>query len=1132
MDDLQKHLNYLQDALQVDVILALLQEIMMASTETQRNALFAEHPSLLGDATDSLLARFIQAQTNAQEREIFVQVRTFLRKCREVGPEQTIAALAQISSEPQIPSELWQQANDANALYQGSADKREIDQLVATWERILHHPAFHNTDLDMRIAAINNTGGAYFLRYQQTGEIEDLGRALKYLEEAVRLTPGGSAESPGRLSNLGLALRNYYIQTGDATFLERSLECLRQAVEQPTFSPSDQANHLNHLGMVLLDHYLHTGDLANLDQAIQAGEEAVGLIPLDSPGQASCLNNLGLVLRERYANTGNLDDLKRAIQAWEQAVERTPRSSPHLPAHFNNLGAGLVVHFERTGNLAHLRRAIWAQEQAVELTPPDSPDFPRHLNNLGSSLSGYFDRTEDLTILDRAINAIEQSVRKSPPASFDSPMFLNNLSGVLQSRYEITGNPGDLDKAIQAAQQAVSSVSPSSPERAMFLASLGNGLYGRYLLTKAMSDLDDAIQVYEEVVKQTPPDSPHRSRYLGNLGATLSHRYERTSKATDIIRAIESWKESIQCGSEVAVGSALHSAHNWANWAFNRQDWDDVIQAHQYASQAIGQLLQVQAIRQGKESWLKEIQGLSARVAYALACSNDASGAAVVLEQGQARLLTEALERDQAELATLQRTHPNLYGQYRQAAERMVQVESAEMHPERLAPGFNLAVEAQAARVDLDIAVAAIRRMPGYESFLKPTTFADIRRAVPIQAGVALVYLASTSRGSFSILVTTETAETVWLDFTMADLNALLMKREGDQIVGGYLPGQLMNVGLEEALTEMLPLLGTRIIAPIADRLRELSLNHAVLVPVGLLALLPLHAGLYSVREETVYFLDEFTVTYVPNARALARAQREAQQRNHTPYLVGVGNPLPHPQPLQAAQAELEEIATFFPESERQTFYGAAATKDVLLQTMPAGVYLHFSCHGLFNAESPLDSRLELSAQAPLTLREILYGEAQPIKARLAVLSACQSAISDYAHLPDELIGLPVGFLQAGVPGVVGTLWQVADLSTMLLMIKFYEFHLLGDSKQEQEPMSPSKALRQAQRWLRDINSAELAEYFEAHHQLNRGRQPAFPHMPEVVALAELWPFTLEDPTACPFKNQPYYWAPFIFVGV
>ncbi|MEF3274250.1 MAG: CHAT domain-containing protein [Chloroflexus sp.] len=68
----------------------------------------------------------------------------------------------------------------------------------------------------------------------------------------------------------------------------------------------------------------------------------------------------------------------------------------------------------------------------------------------------------------------------------------------------------------------------------------------------------------------------------------------------------------------------------------------------------------------------------------------------------------------------------------------------------------------------------------------------------------------------------------------------------------------------------------------------------------------------------------------------------------------------------------------------------------------------------------------------------------------MVVLSACQTAITDFQRLPDESIGLPGGFLQASVPAVVSTLWSIPDNGTALLM---YRFHLHGDPTLNDRPL-------------------------------------------------------------------------------
>jgi CHAT domain-containing protein len=72
-----------------------------------------------------------------------------------------------------------------------------------------------------------------------------------------------------------------------------------------------------------------------------------------------------------------------------------------------------------------------------------------------------------------------------------------------------------------------------------------------------------------------------------------------------------------------------------------------------------------------------------------------------------------------------------------------------------------------------------------------------------------------------------------------------------------------------------------------------------------------------------------------------------------------------------------------------------------------------------------------------LTLDEIFSLDLE--QCRLVTLSACETGLIDFKNTSDEYIGLPSGFLLAGSSSVVSSLWNVDDLSTSLLMIKFYQ---------------------------------------------------------------------------------------------
>ena len=124
----------------------------------------------------------------------------------------------------------------------------------------------------------------------------------------------------------------------------------------------------------------------------------------------------------------------------------------------------------------------------------------------------------------------------------------------------------------------------------------------------------------------------------------------------------------------------------------------------------------------------------------------------------------------------------------------------------------------------------------------------------------------------------------------------------------------------------------------------------------------------------------------------------------------------------------------------------------------------HFACHASADTGNPLESALLLAHDERLKLSDIM--KLTLLQPRLSFLSACETAIIG-ERLPDEVIGLHTALMQAGVPGVVGSLWAVLDESTALLVARFYDLW-------RNHGLSPPEALREAQKWLRDATNAEI----------------------------------------------------------
>lgn len=262
----------------------------------------------------------------------------------------------------------------------------------------------------------------------------------------------------------------------------------------------------------------------------------------------------------------------------------------------------------------------------------------------------------------------------------------------------------------------------------------------------------------------------------------------------------------------------------------------------------------------------------------------------------------------------------------------------------------------------------------------------------------------------------------------------------------------------QDTLDETVNWLWGTVMGRLTSLLKEQG-ESAVLIPVGQLALLPLHAAWTedpSKPTKRRYVLDELNISYAPSAHSLHRAILAAERPAEN--LLAIDNP---DGTLSYSGDEMGSVMDGF---ETVThLLGEIATVKKVKEEMQNAHVLHFATHGFSewqeaeHRDEAKQARLKL-ADGNLTLPDIFALDLN--WARLAVLSACETGVPSF-QLVDEMLGLPAGMLQAGVPGVVGSLWSVSDRSTALLMARFYRFW-------RKEGKTPQEALRQSQIWLRD----------------------------------------------------------------
>ncbi len=278
------------------------------------------------------------------------------------------------------------------------------------------------------------------------------------------------------------------------------------------------------------------------------------------------------------------------------------------------------------------------------------------------------------------------------------------------------------------------------------------------------------------------------------------------------------------------------------------------------------------------------------------------------------------------------------------------------------------------------------------------------------------------------------------------------------------------------------PFSGRKRLAIVASGALQLTPFAALPTPgSGPLTVKQLREGSYSA------LADEIEIVYLPSSSVLRRIRREKAQKSRPgKELALFFDPVFELNDRRLATAQVRSAGQrgpFFrlPATRREAMAiraipalanaevrlreGVAANKDSVLDpTLGDFRILHFATHGQLDAEEPSRSSLVMSfydeggqpIDGLLSLAEIAELDLNP---DLVVLSACETALGKDLR-GEGLISLARGFMFAGAPRVVATLWRVDDQSTAELMVDFYRAML-------QDKRAPASALRSAKLRLR-----------------------------------------------------------------
>ncbi|KAF8125428.1 CHAT domain-containing protein [Boletus edulis] len=996
---------------------------------------------------------------------------------------RVLGPLCSIINAPNALEDATNHGHSALSRYRKHGERRELERSIAEFERALNTclPNHH-----CRAAAESNLATAKFIHCRVDDTNTSFEIPLGLYRNALAARPVGHADHLSALIQLAAVYLARFEKQGDGLDGAQVEALLHEAIGLsstdshgnravafmlqlyvghgvgPASGQSLVESHSSlrltedpwNSSVQLLECFERYGDPADLQRAIGLLQKFVRSVSVWEDEHRAGLENLGVALLWRFKHVGELSDLVDAISTLRDAIDLTPHGHPDKPSRLSNLGHSFITRFDRLGELSDLEDAISALREAVDLTPDGHPDKPSCLNNLGLSLRARFKHLGELGDLEDAISTIRDAVVLTPDGHLDKPSRLNNLGISFITRFGRLGELSDLEDAISIHREAVDLTPDGHPDKPSRLSNLGNSFIARFERLGELRDLEDAISTLRDAVVLTPDGHPHKPGMLNSLGISFQARFERLGELSDLEDAISLYSHA----ASVPIGPIsvrLRASQNWISCA-RRIHHPSPLRAHSIATNLFPQL-----------AWI----GLSLTHRYAelkLGADVVREAAAAALDEGFPELAVEWLEQGRSivwgELLQLR-------GSYEQLSTHPDHVRTLrELSAALDDAGATQANRHRALAIERDKLLQEIRRLPGFERFLLPKDFPQLRASA--HSG-PVVMLNAAERRCDALIVLADVDHVIHVplpgfDFQWAarlqnTLRALLGHaritrfddRKGKLATGGG--------GSWESL---LSTLWNGIVKPVLDALAFSTLEDLSRIfwcPAGPFVFLPIHAaGLYGAHilaqssSPSTAASDGLRLLFVP--------QPPSDGQNH----------------LQGVARELKHISTVVessPSARTTLLESSVGTVEEVLGLMKDADWVHFACHGIQDAEKPTESGLCLANGRRLKISDII-GLSRS-RGGLAFLSACQTATGDEG-LSDEAIHIAAGMLFAGYGGVIGTMWSISDWHAPIAAREVYKYLFRNDTRPDHR--DAARALHEAVGILRESGEASFLTWLPFIH--------------------------------------------------
>jgi CHAT domain-containing protein/Tfp pilus assembly protein PilF len=923
-------------------------------------------------------------------------------------------------------------------------------------------------------------------------EIGNQQEALEYSTQALALAQAASdPRAEARALNAIAEVHNYF---GDKRksigYYEQALPLMRTSGDR-----AGEGNALNNLAVA----YSHTGEkpkaLALFGQAGQIFRELH-----DRRMIAEVAGNLGVTY-------DNLGEYQAALESHQQnlALKRELGEPGGQAIALNNIGTAY-------SGLGAYQKALNAYTEALEINR--SLDNRRSVAINLNNVAWVHDQLGDYR---RAVSFYQESLEivRALNDQQTIAVTLNNIAG-------IHARLGDYDKALQVYTEALSlrRVVGDTDGEANSLNNIGTTLARLARRNEAREPLQRALTIL-----RTSRNPYMLARTLTNLGALDRADGNYLQAAAHLDEAVEINRTiRFPNGEATALAELARVERSRGNYQVAHQRAESALSAFESVRLAVAS----PALRASFFASVRDIQELDIDILMRLHADHpeEGFGAAALFasERGRARSLLELLHESSAEI---RRGVDTALLERERELERTIALKAEQ----QTRSGKQTEDEASAAVKELDALATALERVqsriretsPQYAALTHPVplTLSEIQAKVLDDDTVLLQYGLGAEK-SFVWTVTTTSLDVFELprradiESAVRHLYDALMARN-QKPAGETTAARARRILQADQAYSSAAATATRmLLGSVASRIKG---KRLLIVGEGVLQYLPFAAlpepGTSESGKASPLIANHEIIT-APSASVMAVLRQETAGRKQAEKALLVladpvfsaddarvvqrGTPGAGASITQASAAdalkpsddmggqeflrlrfsrhEAQEIARLTQPALTRVALDFDASRETVLST-DLGQYriVHLATHSLLDNQRPELSGVVLSLvdrsgrprNGFLRLYDIYNLK---LGSDLVVLSACQTARGGEIE-GEGLIGLTRGFLYAGAPRVVATLWEVDDRTTALVMKHFYEGMLMRGQR-------PAAALRSAQAEVARTRGWESPYYWAA----------------------------------------------------